>query len=411
MLAELRRRLARVYLLGLGIVLLGYSAAAFGLVRYTILWGLDEANRHLAMPLVTAVGSPGGSIADARRTLAAQPLAADERLELLAANGRPIAARGPGLAAMPLVPGVAVWQGEEAFRVFTVRVDAGGAGVVYVRAAHAATRPHQALITLAVVLAITLPLALLLAWALADRLAAHATAPVEAALDRERHFMRDVSHELRTPLAALQGQLALAVMAEPGVETRAKVAQAEALARRMGALVSDLLALSREDAGVAPSTERFDLEDLVEEEVALVRGLARARGVAIEMTAPPAEPETVGDPERIARAVRNLLENAVRYAPAGGRVAIGLEREAAQLRVRVCNDGSPIPLAERERLFERFFRGAHGLAARPEGTGLGLAIARDVARAHGGDLVLASGPDGPPCFVLSLPVVPGPTKL
>lgn len=403
MLTELRRRLTRGYMIGLGVLLAGYSLVAFGAVQWTLLWGLDEANRHLAMPVVAALTSPGATVAGVQRLIAGQTLAADEGLEVLSADARPLATRGARLAGMPLLPGIAVWQGSEAFRVLTVRVDAGSLGIAYVRAAHAATRPHQALFTLAAVLAVSLPFALLLAWAIADRLAAHAAAPAEAALDRERQFLRDVSHELRTPLAALQGQLGLALAAGPD-ESQTKVAQAELIARRMGALVSDLLALGREDAGVPLSIERFDFEDLLEEELAWVRGLAKERGVAIELAPGPAEADAVGDPERIARAVRNLLENAIRYAPGGGRVRLGFERGEGEVRLRISNDGPPIPAGERERIFERFYRGTQGKAARPDGTGLGLAISRAVARAHGGDLALTSGPDGPPCFTLSLPL-------
>ncbi|MFN3430258.1 MAG: sensor histidine kinase, partial [Candidatus Sericytochromatia bacterium] len=383
--------------------------AAFGAVRWTLLWGLDEANRHLAMPVVTALTVPGATVAEARRVIASLPVAADERLELLGADARPIAGRGAGLAGMPLVPGVATWEGDEAFRALTVRVDAGRLGIVYVRAAHVATRPHQALLTLAVVLAVSLPMALLLAWAIADRLAARAAAPVEAALDRERQFLRDVSHELRTPLAALLGQLGLAAVGEPD-DSRARVRQAEAIARRMGAVVSDLLALSREDAGAALRIEPFDLEDLLEQELALVRGLAQARGVTIALGPMPVDADAVGDAERIARAVRNLLENAVWYAPAGGHVSAGIEREANAVRLRIGNDGPPIGPGERERLFDRFYRGTAGRAARPEGTGLGLAISRAVARAHGGDLVLTSGPDESPAFTLTLPLVARPAR-
>lgn len=405
MLTELRRRLTRGYMIGLGVLLLGYSLAAFGAVRWTLNWGLDEANRHLAMPIVSALTSPGATIARAQRLVTAQPLAADERLELLSADARLLATRTAPLTGMPLAPGVSLWRGEEAFRTLTVRVDAGPLGIVYVRAAHAVTRADQALLTLAVVLALSLPLALLLAWAIADRLAAQAAAPVEAALQRERQFLRDVSHELRTPLAALQGQLALAASAGPD-ERQTTMGQAQAIARRMGALVADLLALSREDAGVALSIEPFDFEDLLDEELAMIRGVANERGITITIEPMPADTDAVGDPERIARAVRNLLENAVRYAPVGGRVRAGIERDATTVRLHVSNDGPPIPPDERERIFERFHRGAHGKAVRPEGTGLGLAISRAVARAHGGDLAVTGGPDDPPRFTLSLPLTP-----
>lgn len=407
MLTELRRQLTRSFMAGLGVLLLGYSLAAYGAVRWTLHWGLDEANRHLAMPLVAALTLPGATVAAARHLVATQTLAADERLELLSADGYPLVSRGDGLAGLPLLPGVALWRGTEAFRTLTIRVDAGSLGTVYVRAAHATTRPHQALVTLAVVLGISLPMALLLAWAIADRLAAQAAAPVEAALDRERQFLRDVSHELRTPLAALQGQLSLACAAAPEGR-QAKLAQAEALARRMGAIVSDLLALSREDAGSPLKIEPFDLEDLLEEELTLVRGLARERRVTIVLGAMPADTGAVGAPERIARAVHNLLENAVWYAPHGGSVKAVLERDASEVRLRVSHDGAPIPLGERDRIFERFFRGTHGKATRPDGTGLGLALSRAVARAHGGDLVLTSAPDEPPCFTLRLPTTPRP---
>jgi two-component system sensor histidine kinase BaeS len=101
--------------------------------------------------------------------------------------------------------------------------------------------------------------------------------------------------------------------------------------------------------------------------------------------------------------INNLLSNAIRYSPSGGEVTGQLSRAGGRIILSVSDSGSGIPVGEEENIFERFFRGDASRSRNDGGSGLGLAIARQLARAHGGDLTAENRPDGGACFILSLP--------
>ncbi len=216
-------------------------------------------------------------------------------------------------------------------------------------------------------------------------------ARLRAALERERAFLAEAAHELRTPLTAidLQAQVAL----EAGPERRgAALADLRAGVARASRLVEQLLAIAREQHGAAPAPVKLELDELVRRTVAEFVPLAEAAGLDLGIDA--ADPARVsGDADALGRLLRNLLDNALRYTPAGGRidVAVRLETGAApQAVVTVTDTGPGIPVAERERVFDRFHRvPGTGVA----GSGLGLALARSIARRHRGEVTLQDGPD------------------
>jgi two-component system OmpR family sensor kinase len=182
---------------------------------------------------------------------------------------------------------------------------------------------------------------------------------LRAALERERAFMADAAHELRTPLTALHLQMGMLARASGDAERAA--ASLDDLARE---IVAELVPLA--DAG------RIDL------------GVSAAQPASVR-----------GDPDALRTLLRNLVDNAVRYTPAGGRVDVSVVEEAAGdtrgARLTVSDDGPGIPDAERARVFDRFYRRA-GTA--PPGSGLGLSIVKTIAAAHGATLTLAQGPAG-----------------
>ncbi|QIN82109.1 HAMP domain-containing protein [Rubrobacter tropicus] len=225
----------------------------------------------------------------------------------------------------------------------------------------------------------------------------------EEALARQRRFAADASHELRTPLTSIAGYARM--LKSWGLENREAGREGvEAIleeSERMRVLVEDLLVVARGDEGGMPlEPAPNDLGALAAEAVGAAR--AAAGGKVVVQYVPPKEPVgAVFDGARIRRAADILLDNAVKYTPEGGVVTVGVAREGGLLRLRVSDTGAGIPKEDLPRVFERFYRAD---PARSEGgTGLGLSIARQIARAHGGEVEAASRPGKGSTFVLSLP--------
>jgi signal transduction histidine kinase len=225
-----------------------------------------------------------------------------------------------------------------------------------------------------------------------------------------RAFVATASHELRTPLTSLRVMLdgARGDLEAPRVDlehARAAVEQADAQAERLSNLTSDLLDLSRIDAGVPLRSELFELIELARSAQAELDVRARAAGRPVAVV-PSSSCWAVGDPASAAQILRILLDNALRHG--GGPVTVAVERRNGSAAVVVHDDGPGVPPADRERIFARFERGA---STNPgPGFGLGLAIGRDLAHRMGGELDLdLDACDGAgACFVLTLPRVPDP---
>jgi two-component system, OmpR family, sensor kinase len=216
-------------------------------------------------------------------------------------------------------------------------------------------------------------------------------ASLEAARAGERRFLADASHELRTPVTTLLGNVEFAARhgADPEV-----LAELQRDARRLARLVDDLLVLERADAAVPVDASTVDLAQVVE---GVVRTHAGTNGGRVA-SAGVDHALVRGDENSLARAVGILVENALVHGPEGGQVTISVSKEEGRALVTVRDEGpGPDPL-DRERLFERFWRGA-GASGRP-GSGLGLSIASAIVERHGGRIVV----DGS-AFTLELPAV------
>ena len=209
-----------------------------------------------------------------------------------------------------------------------------------------------------------------------------AEATARAAAERTRRFVADAAHELRTPLAGVAALTEAAMAPElPGPERERLHLLLLRETRRAAGLVDDLLVLARIDAGIPLRREPVDL-----------LGLARAEADRVRLLAPDREIEVLGVPvvvagdgDRLGQVLGNLLSNAGRHAPAGGRVTVRVWSGGMAL-VQVTDTGPGVPPADRERIFDRLVRLDDSRAADGGGSGLGLAIARGIARAHGGDL-------------------------
>jgi signal transduction histidine kinase len=219
-------------------------------------------------------------------------------------------------------------------------------------------------------------------------------ADLASADQQRRELIANVSHELRTPISALQGVLENIVdgVAAADPETlRKALTQTE----RLGRLVTELLDLSRIDAGVlALDRSVFPVADLLADVVAEaeVAAAAAERKVVFRTEVRPPQATVYADRERLYQVVVNLLDNAVRHGPADGMVTVSAAAEAGRVVIEVADEGPGIPVERRDRVFERFTRGDRSTGG---GTGLGLAIARWVVELHHGMIsVVDSGPDG-----------------
>jgi heavy metal sensor kinase len=227
-------------------------------------------------------------------------------------------------------------------------------------------------------------------------------ARLEEAFDRVRRFAADAAHELRTPLTALKGGIEVALRAARSPEEYRRVLE-ESLeeVNRLIRVAEDLLLLTRATPGRTLARERVALEPLVVEVLELGARLAHGTGVVVRLGT--VEPfEVLGDAGAIRSALLNLVENAVKYTPSGGKVEIALARDGQEALVTVEDTGIGIPPADLERVFEPFVR-LEAAAATP-GSGLGLAIARGVAVAHGGSLTVQSTPGAGSRFTFRLPL-------
>jgi two-component system OmpR family sensor kinase len=209
---------------------------------------------------------------------------------------------------------------------------------------------------------------------------------VRTAFDAQQNFVADAAHELRTPLAALKLQ-ALSLERADGEEAR-KVALGRVTAgiERATRLVEQLLVLARQEAGVSESAvpAPVDLAGLARRTVADLVGLAQAKGVDLGLQHAE-EVQVLGQGGALAILMRNLVDNAVKYTPAGGTVDVGVRVEDGAAVLTVEDSGPGIAPEERERVFNRFYRIAGSEAA---GSGLGLAIIHAIAERHGARLAL-----------------------
>jgi signal transduction histidine kinase len=225
-----------------------------------------------------------------------------------------------------------------------------------------------------------------------------------------RIFVATASHELRTPLMSLQGQLEmldedLSPHSADVADARRQLAGARTQADRLTRLATDLLDLSRLDAGPDMRRERVAVQEVVRAVAAEFDAAARARSVRIETKVPDAC-DAAADPSAVARVVRILIDNALRFSPPGDAVRIDARAEDGAVQLSVADSGPGVPGDERERIFERFARGENGSGP---GFGLGLAIGRELAERMGGTLILADEDGGGAVFVLRLPAAPSPS--
>lgn len=217
---------------------------------------------------------------------------------------------------------------------------------------------------------------------------------LSGAFEREKRFTAEAAHELRTPLAALSIHAQNAQRAESESERQESLDKMLQGLRRTTHVVEQLLALSRvEPVAVSGTWTSVDLSRLCTELVDEFQGQARARQQTLSLNTDKAAalPRVRGNAVLLGLLLRNLLDNALRYTPAGGQIRLALSHNEQTVELQLSDSGPGIPEALRERVFERFFRAAD---PNVDGSGLGLSIVRQIAQWHGAELKLDSPPEG-----------------
>jgi len=229
-------------------------------------------------------------------------------------------------------------------------------------------------------------------------------APIEAARRRQLEFTADASHELRTPLSVIEANTSLALAQERDATWyRTAFGRIDRESRRMRRLVEDMLWLARFDAAQAPrATEPVDLAVLAAQAADRFAAIAETRRLALAVDVPAHGVVIAASAELVDRLIGVLLDNACKYAPEGGRVAVGVTADAGRVTVTVDDSGPGIRDEDRDRIFDRFHRSV-ATSSEASGAGLGLAIGDAIVRATGGRWQVGASPLGGARFAVSWP--------
>ena len=448
----------------LSVTLLVLGVTAYGFLAYSLSRDIDAALEGVAKVSAEQARAQGSTFFPRdvdelfRHYLGFSPL--NPSLELFDTQGRPDLNRpgAPG-GRLPLSPktlqealrGVSTFEtiespGPYPFRVLTMPVMQGGRVINLVQVGISLENVYTTRLRFLLVMGAVLPLGLLLAtvggWVLARRALKPVDEMTQAArrisgeylagrlqetgtgdeLDRlaktlndmlvrlddsfrqTRQFSADAAHELQTPLTILKGEIEVALRSPRSPEEyRGVLTSNLEEIDRISSLVQGLLLLARADRGVL----RLDLlpvklQELLAEVGDQMRRLAENQGV--KLTYGVVEPAAIqGDREHFKRLLVNLMDNAIKYTPAGGRVTLSLRCDGKRAQVGISDTGMGLTMDEQGQIFNRFYRAAEARSLRGGGAGLGLSIAQSIAVAHGGRIEVESTPGQGSTFTVSLP--------
>lgn len=230
---------------------------------------------------------------------------------------------------------------------------------------------------------------------------------LESSFKEQQRFIADASHELRTPLAVLRGETEVALGKTRTVaEYQQSLSLIQDEAERLSRIVEDLFILARQpiNTRTALNNERISLTDTVRDCARAAQVLAMQKGVRLKLADDLHSMTLTGDEELIKRMILNLLDNAVKYTPAGGEISLGLARHNGNAAIVVADTGIGIPAVAQSRVFDRFFRVDKARAREMGGAGLGLSIAQWIVEIHGGEISVSSVSGQGTTFTVLLPL-------
>jgi len=251
------------------------------------------------------------------------------------------------------------------------------------------------------------PLVLLLASLGGYLLARKSLAPIAAMVSEQQRFIADASHELRTPLAVLRGETEVALGKTRTVEEyQESLTLIQEEAERLSRIVEDLFILARQPIE-SPTTlikEPVSLTEVVKDCARAAQVLAVRKGVRLRLQNDSTSIALNADEELIKRMILNLLDNAVKYTPEGGEIALALEKHNGSAEIVVRDTGIGLSERDQQRVFDRFYRVDKARSRALGGAGLGLSIVRSIVEAHGGQVTIESTPRHGSTFTVSLPL-------
>ncbi len=405
--ARLRRRLTAWYALTLGAIVVVLGAGLFLAVRHQIAEHLDDSLRGAAATVARATdireqerATARGQVVDAVAELRVPDrdlFLFDMRGDALVPSRAPEWLRAAALAALR---DSAVFTERETIpdrtlRAFVERFTSR-AGNTYVAAAVAdRVELEDQYSTLILSFGGAALTALVLFAVVGSFLTRKSVEPVARTLDSMRRFMGDAAHELRTPITVLRSraEVALARDAHPG-DNRDTLVAIEHEAVRLGNIVENLLLLARSDAGARPvARESVYLDDVASDAVSAAQPLAERAGVTLRIAGFEEAPVTA-DPALLHQLVVIILDNAIKFTPAGGSVDLSVNQTADGAVLSISDTGVGISQDQLAHVFERFYRGdtARSRGEGLSGAGLGLSIAQWIADAHGARIAIESEP-------------------
>ena len=457
-LRSVRLRLTLWYVLLLAIILAGFSAGVYVLLRHNLYDNLDDSIQNRANTFLDVIQYKEGQPTLAGRVSSDDPNAGESFVRVFdgsggitfdntaAVGGLPIDSRAVDRALRGETSTRTATVDDETMRVRTLPIERDDAIGGVLEVGQSQDDVSDTLRALLLILAVAYPVTLAVASFGGVFLAGRALTPIDSltrlarrisaedlgqrlelrlpddevgrlartfdemiarlddAFRRQRQFTADASHELRTPLTAIKGQAEVALSKPRDAAAYREVLQTvNEEVDRLIRMVGSLLTLARADAGQIPiASEPVNVGDLVTAAVEQVRPMAERRDLTLGVAPGPAV-NLQADEDLLLQLVLNLLDNAVKYTPPGGTVTVGWGMDGNRAELWVHDTGIGIAEEESERVFDRFYRVDKARSRTEGGAGLGLSICRWIAEAHGGSISLQSEPGRGTVFTVKLP--------